>query len=137
MIPNAELFKNHVDILTDQPQRRVRIICGIAHGENVNEASEVIREAVIRCESIQAKRTIEVFSQEFADHSINFEVVRWTGNTPHDIRQSRDEVIASIKAALDDAAIEIPFPYRTLVFKQDTDSATTDSPTIFPPKAPG
>lgn len=33
------------------------------------------------------------------------------------MRKSRDEVVAAVKAALDEAGIEIPFPYRTLVFK--------------------
>ncbi|WP_197703565.1 hypothetical protein [Marinobacter sp. LV10R510-11A] len=44
------------------------------------------------------------------------EVSWWTGSRPLDIRESRDEVVASIKSALDKAGIEIPFPYRTLTF---------------------
>ena len=42
----------------------------------------------------------------------------WTGSHPLKIRESRDEVVAAVKRALDDAGIEIPFPYRTLVFKE-------------------
>ena len=34
------------------------------------------------------------------------------------VRRSRDEVVASVKRALDEAGIEIPFPYRTLTFKE-------------------
>ncbi len=41
--------------------------------------------------------------------------VWWTASTPLNIRHSRDEVITSIKHALDEANIEIPFPYRTLI----------------------
>jgi len=33
------------------------------------------------------------------------------------VRSSRDEVVSSIKRALDAAEIEIPFPYRTLTFQ--------------------
>jgi hypothetical protein len=32
--------------------------------------------------------------------------------------RSHDKAVAAIKAALDAAGIEIPFPYRTLTFKQ-------------------
>lgn len=117
VVPNAQLFKNTVDVLTSQPQRRVRIICGVAYGEKVDEAREVIREAVVACESITGVRTVEVFAKEFGDSSINFEVAWWTGAKPIDIRHSRDEVVGAIKAALDSAGIEIPFPYRTLTFK--------------------
>ncbi len=119
VIPNATLFKNNVDVLTSQPQRRVRIDCGVAYGEDVDAAREVIAQAVQSCESVQGKRTIQVFAREFAESSINFEVAWWTGSKPVDIRRSRDEVISAIKRALDAAGIEIPFPYRTLVFKKE------------------
>jgi len=122
VVPNGTLFKNNVDVLTSQPQRRVRITCGVAYGENVDESREVVREAVRSCESVQGKRTIEVFAQEFADSSVNFEVAWWTGSKPIDIRRSRDEVIAAIKRELDNAGIEIPFPYRTLTFKGSSDA---------------
>ena len=117
VVPNATLFKNNVDVLTSQPQRRVRIICGVAYGENVDASREVILKAVQSCETIEGIRTVEVFAQEFADSSINFEVAWWTGSKPVDIRRSRDEVVAAIKRDLDAAGIEIPFPYRTLTFK--------------------
>lgn len=35
-----------------------------------------------------------------------------------DIRRSRAEVVTAAKSALDGAGIEIPFPYRTLTFKE-------------------
>ncbi|QEG02761.1 Small-conductance mechanosensitive channel [Stieleria maiorica] len=117
VIPNATLFKNNVDVLTSQPQRRVRIICGVAYDEDVDQSRDVIAQAVQSCQSVQGKRTVEVFAQEFASSSINFEVAWWTGSKPVEIRRSRDEVVAAIKRALDDAGIEIPFPYRTLTFK--------------------
>ncbi len=117
VIPNATLFKNNVDVLTSQPQRRVRIACGVAYEVDVDEAREVIREAVQGCDSVQGVRTVEVFAEEFGSSSINFEVAWWTGSKPGDVRRSRDQVIAAIKRALDAANIEIPFPQRTLSFK--------------------
>ncbi|MFG0264127.1 MAG: mechanosensitive ion channel domain-containing protein [Rhodopirellula sp. JB055] len=117
VVPNASLFKNNVDVLTSQPQRRVRITCGVAYDEDVDQSRDVIKQAVQSCDSVQGKRTVEVFAQEFADSSINFEVAWWTGSRPLDLRRSRDEVVAAIKRDLDNAGIEIPFPYRTLTFK--------------------
>ena len=64
------------------------------------------------------RRDVEIFAQEFADSAINFEVTWWTGSRPIDIRSSRDKVVAAVKRALDDAGIEIPFPYRTLTFNE-------------------
>ena len=116
--PNASLFKSNVEVLTNRPKRRVRIMCGVAYSEDVGEAREVIRDAVSGCESISGKKSVEVFANEFADSSINFEIAWWTGSAPVEIRKSRDEVIEAVKKALDDASIEIPFPYTTLTFKE-------------------
>ena len=117
IVPNSLLFKNPLTIRTDLDQRRATIICGIAYDENVDDAREIIARAVEGCASvITRERPVQIFAQEFADSSINFEITWWTGSKPVDIRQSRDEVVSAVKRALDDAGIEIPFPYRTLTF---------------------
>ncbi|MEH6596255.1 MAG: mechanosensitive ion channel family protein [Colwellia polaris] len=119
ILPNSMLFKNPLTIRTDIAQRRTTIICGIAYGENVDEARSVIKQAVTDCKTvITDSRPVQIFANEFADSSINFEVTWWTGSKPINIRESRDEVIAAVKAALDKSGIEIPFPYRTLTFNQ-------------------
>lgn len=119
ILPNSLLFKNPLTIRTDIDQRRTTIICGIGYGENVDDARAVIKTAVSACKTVISDgRPVEVFANEFADSSINFEVSWWTGSKPLDIRVSKDEVVAAIKSALDDAGIEIPFPYRTLTFNQ-------------------
>jgi small-conductance mechanosensitive channel len=41
----------------------------------------------------------------------------WCDSTPLGTRKSRNEIVVAIKAALDAAGIEIPYPYRTLHFR--------------------
>lgn len=123
--PNAMLFTNPVTVITDKALRRVTVICGIAYGEDVDEARDVITDAVKSVKSVDINRGPQIFAQEFADSSINFEVTWWTGSKPVEIRQSRDSVVAAVKRALDDAGIEIPFPYRTLTFKGELPISNT------------
>lgn len=123
--PNAMLFTNPVYVVTDRTLRRVTIMCGVAYGEDVDKAREVIGEAVKSVESVETSRAPQIFAHEFGDSSINFEVSWWTGSKPVEVRQSRDLVIAAIKRALDEAGIEIPFPYRTLTFKEPLPIART------------
>lgn len=115
--PNAMLFTNPVIVVTDRSIRRVTVICGVAYGEDMDAAREVISKAVDTVDSVNTSKKPQIFAQEFASSSINFEVTWWTGSKPVEIRQSRDAVISAVKRALDDAGIEIPFPYRTLTFK--------------------
>ena len=118
--PNAMFFENPVTVHTAQDVRRTTIICGVAYGEDVDAAREVIAKAVRGVDLVRDDvKDVQIFAKEFGDSAINFEVTWWTGSTPLDIRQSRDKVVSAVKRALDDAGIEIPFPYRTLTFKED------------------
>jgi small-conductance mechanosensitive channel len=118
VLPNAMLFKNPVVVRTDLDRRRVTIICGVAYGEDVDKARDVIRTAVEDLQTVDKTKAVQIFAREFSSSSIDFEVTWWTGSRPVEVRTSRDEVVASVKKALDEAGIEIPFPYRTLTFKK-------------------
>ena len=118
VVPNSLIFKNPCDVLTDQNRRRVTVMAGVAYDEDVAQSVEVITQAVNGCQTVRQDDPIEIFPQGFGDSSIDIEVTWWTGPTPLDIRKSRGEVVTAVKKALDDAGIEIPFPYRTLTFKE-------------------
>ncbi|MDX1459873.1 MAG: mechanosensitive ion channel family protein [Xanthomonadales bacterium] len=117
-LPNAMLFKNPVEIQTSSDLRRIDIIGGVAYHEDVDDCRQIILDAVAACESVSDDRDVQVFAREFADSSINYEIAWWTQSDPLSERRSRDEVIAAVKRALDDAGVEIPFPYRTLTFSE-------------------
>ena len=59
-----------------------------------------------------------MFLNGFGDSSIDIEVTWWTDPTPLGQRKSRSEIVSTVKRALDQAGIEIPFPYRTMTFKE-------------------
>lgn len=118
LVPNSTLFKNPVNVLTNKPHRRVTVTTGVAYGEDVSASVEVIEKAVKNCETVESSEPVEIFPQAFGSSSIDIEVTWWTGNKPIDIRRSRGEVVTVVKKALDEAGIEIPFPYRTLTFKE-------------------
>lgn len=119
LVPNATIYKSVVQVLTNKPIRRVTVMCGIAYGESVGEGRQVIRAAVESCETVNRDKPIQIFANGFGASSIDFEVTWWTGARPVDIRQSRDEVIEAVKKGLDDANIEIPYPYMTLTMSKN------------------
>ena len=83
VMPNHMLFKNPVTVRTDRDLRRVTVICGVAYGEDVDAAREVIFNAVKKVDTVRDDvRDVQVFAQEFGDSAINFEVTWWTGSRP-------------------------------------------------------
>ncbi|MBV6631418.1 MAG: mechanosensitive ion channel family protein [Alphaproteobacteria bacterium] len=117
LVPNAKIYKNPVEIITDLPLRRHQIVVGVAYGEDADNALKVIEKAVNSVDEIDKSVTPEVFAREFNASSIDFTVRWWAGSQPEDMHRSRSAVVLAVKRALDDAGIEIPFPYRTLTFK--------------------
>lgn len=120
IVPNADLFKNAVLVRTNQDVRRTSIICGVAYGEDVDHARDVIQDAVRDVDSVRDDvRDVQVFARRFNESSIDFEIAWWTGSQPLDVRRSRDEVVRAVKRALDAAGVEIPFPQRVLTYADD------------------
>jgi len=118
IVPNSTLFKNPVEILTDGAQRRHEIVVGVAYDTDLDKAASVLRAAVEGVEAVDRQQRIDVFAREFNASSVDFIVRWWAGSKPFDMHSSRDAVIRAIKRALDDAGIEIPFPYVTNTFKE-------------------
>lgn len=118
LVPNSMLFKNPVEILTDEVQRRHETLAGVSYDTDLDQAADVIRKAVEGAEGVDASKGIDVFAVEFNSSSVDFKVRWWSGSKPRDMWESQDKVIRAIKRALDDAGIEIPFPYVTHTFKE-------------------
>ena len=118
LVPNSYLYKNPVKILTDRLKRRISLEVGIAYGEDVETARKVISDTIEALSTRETSKSFDIFTTSFGSSSIDFIVRWWTGSTPKEEHLSRSEAVSKIKTALDDAGIEIPFPYRTLTFKE-------------------
>ena len=118
LVPNSVLFQNPTQVLTDRPKRRVTIMTGVAYDEDLSAAIAVIEKAVNTCDNVMTAEPVQIFANGFGASSMDIEVTWWSDPTPLGVRRSRHEVVTAVKAALDKAGIEIPFPYRTLTFKE-------------------
>jgi len=118
IVPNSILFKNPVEILTDHDRRRHEVVVGVSYDTDLEEARQVIRTAVETADATDKEKPVDIFACEFNSSSIDFRLRWWSGSAQRDMHESRDAVIRSVKRALDEANIEIPFPYVTHTFKE-------------------
>lgn len=116
--PNSFLFKNPVKVITNQKTIRTNITTGIAYDQDVEKAVDLISGVMAECATVNTQKEIQIVPSAFGSSSIDIEVYWWTEASPFKTRNSRGEVITNIKKAFDTAGIEIPFPYRTLTFKE-------------------
>ncbi|MDX1679242.1 MAG: mechanosensitive ion channel family protein [Akkermansiaceae bacterium] len=117
-IPNKEVFKNVLENYSKSGKRRIEIPVGVSYGEDLEEVSAVLREAVQGLDFLREDEQVSIYAVEFGDSSINFSVRYWIDYPGGQVEylEAIDRGIKAIKSALDDKDILIPFPIRTLDF---------------------
>ncbi|MEM1087064.1 MAG: mechanosensitive ion channel family protein [Pseudomonadota bacterium] len=119
IVPNAFLFKNPLDIETDQKLKRQDLVIGVDYDCDLSEVTSVLEDTLKNCNSIDGSKPTEVACINFGGSSIDFKLFWWTDSQPKAQRRSYHEVALAVKKALDDAGIGIPFPQTTLSFRPD------------------
>ena len=97
---------------------------GISYDSDVELAISIVHEEtnkypnVVHEPGTDYPDKVNVRILEFADFSVNLRCYVWTNNPKGGI-QLQSDLYKSIKARFDLEGIEIPYPHRTLVFKND------------------
>jgi small conductance mechanosensitive channel len=106
LIPNSIVFTSSVQVRTAYPQRRT----------DLGAAAELANRTVAALEGVSAEPSVVVDATEFADSAINLTVRYWTASEKQAVLRTQTRAIIALKEAFDGAAIEIPFPIRTLYY---------------------
>ena len=115
-LPNADVLKNPIVNYTRTPVSRTELIVGVAYDTDLERAREVLIGACVATEGVRDHPVPEAWVFEFGESSIDIAVRYWH---PADIASRwrvRSAVAISVKRALDEAGMTIPFPQRTLWF---------------------
>jgi small-conductance mechanosensitive channel len=101
---------------------------GISYGSDIRLAREIMRDEVMKHPFHIDGRTPEQVANgidevpvrviALADFSINLRAWAWAQG-PAEAFQMQCELLESIKVRFDAEGVEIPFPYRTVVYKND------------------
>lgn len=117
-IPNKEVFKSVLENYSKSGERRIDLAVGVSYGEDLENVTKTLREAIENLDFLKPDQPVEIFALEFGESSINFSVRYWIEypGGEVDFFAATDRGIKTVKQALDDADILIPFPIRTLDF---------------------
>lgn len=127
VIPNAELFTNSVTVNTAFQHRRLEYDVGIGFGDDVEQAKELMQEAVRGVEGVVADPAPDVLLVGFGASSVNLRV-RWWIEPPRrsDALETQDRVLLAIKKTLSANGIDLPFDTRVLLFHDQTEETDGD-----------
>jgi small conductance mechanosensitive channel len=129
VIPNSIISEETLinSSISDEKIRK-HIVFGISYDSNIDKAIEIITDEAMKHPFILDNRTkkekkdnvpiMNVRVIAHADFSINLKAYVWTANYG-DSFVLKCDLLKSVKERFDREGIEIPFPYRTVVFKKD------------------
>lgn len=115
-LPNADVLKTTIVNYTRTPHSRTTLTVGLAYATDLEQAQQILITACAGVDGVEPSPGPEAWMQELADSTINVAVRYWHAVEIAQTWRVRSEVVVAIKAALDEAAITIAFPQRTLWF---------------------
>ncbi len=111
---------------------------GISYDSNIDLAKNIIKEEIEKHPKFLDNRTEEEIAEgsprvvlrliSLGDFSVIIKAYVWTASND-DAFVLQCDVLESVKKRFDNEGIEIPFPYRTLVFKNQLKTETTNTNT--------
>lgn len=129
IIPNSQIYTNPVVVNTAFDAQRTQYDIGIGYGDDLRKAIEVILDTTRSTEGVLADPAPDVLVVELAGSSVNLRARWWSKSDRASVVQIGSEVVARIKAALDEASIDMPYPTRVVLWHDQTEATDGDRTT--------
>lgn len=110
IIPNGQALEGPIINYTEAGNRRMDLAVGISYDADIQQAREVILDAISKSEYVLSTPVPSIGVSELADNSVNLTVRPWAKAENHPAATL--ELLEMIKVALDKAKIGIPYPQR-------------------------
>lgn len=117
VIPNAQVTGSAITNYSSNPTRRIDLVIGVAYDADLKETETLLKSILDNHPLILKEPAYTVGVLELADSSVNFAVRPWVNTA--DFWAVKFELNQTIKQALDNAGIGIPFPQMDVHFHQN------------------
>lgn len=108
IVPNSAIFSGNITNYSALDTRRVDMVFGIAYGDNIKQAKDIIEQVVKADERVLADPATVIAVGELGDSSVNLVVRPWVKTA--DFWPVKFDLTENIKLAFDQNGISIPFP---------------------------
>lgn len=116
IIPNTDLTQTRVVNYTSEAMRRLDLIFSVDYNSNVEKVKLIIKDVIAKQEGIIPEPEPLVRLGRQGESSLDFDVKVWVKKDEY--WTVNYELQERIKQVFDDNGIEIPFPHRSVIIKQ-------------------
>ena len=126
VVPNSEIYTNSVKVITANKFIRSQYDIGVGYGDSIDEAKQVIRRAVESVEGVSKDKPVDVFTWDLAASWVTIRVRWWSDAQRKSIVALHDRVLQTMKVALDEAKIDMPYETQVHLFHDQTEDTDGD-----------
>ncbi|MGD8992309.1 MAG: mechanosensitive ion channel [Desulfobacterales bacterium] len=122
LVPNSNIISNTmVNYSLSSPLIRIELPVGVSYNADPRQVEKVLLAAAENEPLVDKSHMPVVRFVEYADNSINFELLVWINVRQTPRRRVRSNLYFAIFEELDKAGIEIPFPQRDVHMRSRVD----------------
>ncbi len=126
VIPNSQIYTNPVVVNTAFQCIRSQYDVGVGYGDDLRKAAQVMQQTLESVDGVVSDPAPDVIATELGGSSVVLRARWWTAPERANVVKVGNEVIASIKEALDDAGIDMPYPTNVMLFHDQTEQSDGD-----------
>lgn len=126
VIPNSNIYTGSFIVLTAFQTRRSEYDIGIGCNDDWDEAMRVMVEAARGVEGVLADPAPETIPMGIDAYQNTIRLRWWTKSDWASVLETRGRVIKAVYQALDDAAIDMPYPTQVHLFHDQTEEHDGD-----------
>ncbi|MDJ0729191.1 MAG: mechanosensitive ion channel [Crocosphaera sp.] len=131
ILPNSRFLDSEViNWSHSSPISRLKIPIGVAYGSNLEAVRKILIDTAKNHKDILSVPSPQVFFSEFADSSLNFNLLVWISK-PYKQFQIKSDLYFNIDSKFREEGIEIPFPQSDVHFRSSDVPAQTLSPELI------
>ena len=108
VVPNRDVYKNAIRVQTDQEDRRINFMVGVAYEADLDAAQQLIERTISSLDCVDSNEPVDAFVLELAASTVNFDVRFWVDSSQYDARKALDQAIRATKRELDANGVEMP-----------------------------
>lgn len=116
ILPNSTVFGATIENVSHHGTRRVDVPVGCSYAADIDMTRHVLEQAAARTRGALTDPAPQIYLCELGASCVDWSVRVWC--TSEDYFAVREELIRSVKYALDEAQIEIPYPQMDININQ-------------------
>lgn len=113
-IPSAMVYTNPIVNISRATSRRIDLLIGVAYDSDLEKVRQVALEAIAKVTGLKEDTPPVVNFNTFGSYAIQITLLFWIDTSQTDVPTAKDAGLSLVKAAFEQAGIEIPRTFAAL-----------------------